>query len=478
MIKAARLETVVEEFAGADLGDQRRSQRLTVIAGVLDCDPASGFPGAMGSTAALEAFYRFINNDGFTAQEIVAPHIAATLKRAEDMQVVIAVHDTTAVEYDGERNGLGVTTGKGRYGFVAHVSLVLSEENGLPLGVAHLETLTRSGKKWAKRKKQGQRTRVHCHDEGRESLRWIRGVKTIENARQGRFEVIHVTDAEGDFFELLAALNAMGGRFVIRAGQLDRGVVSNGTKSSLRDVADQITPVVFREIELSERRYPPKVGSASKRRRHPERAARRAQVAIGCERITVKKTKYSDVKSDLFQVNVVRVWEPRPEPGEPAVEWILLTNEDTSTAQALERVVDIYRRRWTIEDYFKALKTGCSLEKRQVESYDALCKVLALFVPIAYRLLLLRGLERLNSRAPAILAFSPTELHIMAHAPANGGLKPARTVGDALLHLARLGGHIKNNGPPGWQTLGRGYEKLMALRLGWEMALASKSDQS
>jgi hypothetical protein len=100
--------------------------------------------------------------------------------------------------------------------------------------------------------------------------------------------------------------------------------------------------------------------------------------------------------------------------------------------------------------------------------------VLAIFVPIAYRLLLLRGLERLDASAPARRAFSEVDLHIMANAPSNRSLKAPRTVSDALKHLARLGGHIKNNGPPGWQTLGWGYEKLLALRLGWEMAMAAK----
>jgi hypothetical protein len=31
-------------------------------------------------------------------------------------------------------------------------------------------------------------------------------------------------------------------------------------------------------------------------------------------------------------------------------------------------VVDHYRGRWTIEEFFKAIKTGCALEARQLES--------------------------------------------------------------------------------------------------------------
>jgi hypothetical protein len=143
---------------------------------------------------------------------------------------------------------------------------------------------------------------------------------------------------------------------------------------------------------------------------------------------------------------VVRAWEPEPPPGEERSEWVLLTTEASSSHGDLERVVDVYRKRWMIEEYFKALKSGCSLEKRQVESYDAPCKVLALFVPIAYRLLLLRGLERIDSNVKATQVFSKIDLELLARAPANSRHTPPRTIADALLHLARLGGHIRNNG--------------------------------
>ncbi|MCC6904063.1 MAG: hypothetical protein IT377_34165 [Polyangiaceae bacterium] len=100
--------------------------------------------------------------------------------------------------------------------------------------------------------------------------------------------------------------------------------------------------------------------------------------------------------------------------------------------------------------------------------------MLALFIPIAYRLLLLRGLERADSELPAAKAFCRTDLHLLANTPSNLGRPEPRTVTDALAHLARLGGHIRNNGRPGWQTLAWGYEKLLTLRLGWELAMAVK----
>ena len=137
MVQRALVGAAKREFEGADLGDRRRSARLTSIAGTLEEQPARGFPRLLGSDAALEAFYRFINNRSFGAEDIVAPHIAATAERAAEAAVVVAVHDTTLVEYGTKRKDLGVTTRKTRaHGFVAQVTLLVSETDGLPLGVA------------------------------------------------------------------------------------------------------------------------------------------------------------------------------------------------------------------------------------------------------------------------------------------------------------------------------------------------------
>jgi hypothetical protein len=268
---------------------------------------------------------------------------------------------------------------------------------------------------------------------------------------------------------LLALLHQRQARFVVRAGQLDRLVEKDEALMSLRDAIAELKPQLWRDVALCERRHR-RGQPRSSRRKYPERSARTAHVAIAAMTVRLRKTKYTDVKMAPFDVHVVRVWEPAPPADEPPVEWVLLTNEPIVEPPDLERVVDIYRLRWLIEEFFKALKTGCSLEKRQLESYDALCKVLALFTPMAYRLLLLRALERQAPDTPASAVFSADELHLLTHAPATRSLPVPRTVGQALLHLARLGGHLRHNGRPGWLTLARGYDKLLMLRLGARIA--------
>lgn len=463
---ATSVRRAAEEFSGAELGDGRRTKRLIKIVRSIEQDPGISFPKAMRSDAELEAFYRFINNDGFSAARILQPHRLATWERARQAKDVLVIHDTTHVELPGDpREGMGFIT-TGHYGFLAHVSLVVSRHGQTPLGVCRIETLTRTGLKWPRRR--DRRRKVQLDDPGRESLRWIRAMQEAEEARNGTFDALHLIDAEGDFFGLFSAMRDAGARFIIRAGQLTRNVIDGEWKRRLLDVLANIQPRVTRTIVISGRKLV--MGqSAHAHKRHPPRKARRARVVVGATRIDIPSTYYSSQNDESVSVNVVRVWEDRPVPGEPAIEWVLFTTEPIRTKADLEDIVETYRCRWIIEDFFKALKTGCALEKRQVSSYLAMCRVLSLLAPIACRLLLLRAAFRDAPKRKATTLFDDVELQLIAQAQVKPVAVPT-TIERALALLARLGGHIKNNGPPGWQTLARGYETLLSIKLGWKIA--------
>lgn len=167
-------------------------------------------------------------------------------------------------------------------------------------------------------------------------------------------------------------------------------------------------------------------------------------------------------------VNVIYVNEIAPPKNAEPVEWILLTTEPISTKKAILRIVDIYRSRWLIEEYFKALKTGCDFQKRQLESCSTLLVALGIFAPIAWGLLRLRALSRTAPNALATRALTPTQLEVLRRHPKSKMPATAR-VRDALLAVARLGGHLRSNGDPGWIVLGSGYQQLLVLEVGFRM---------
>ncbi|KAI3600608.1 transposase Tn5 [Cupriavidus necator H850] len=81
-----------EEFAEASLGDARLSQRLVALARQLAISPHTSLPQAL-SPAELKAAYRFFDNDQVDTNGVLAPHIAQTLHRMEQLPVVLAIQD-------------------------------------------------------------------------------------------------------------------------------------------------------------------------------------------------------------------------------------------------------------------------------------------------------------------------------------------------------------------------------------------------
>ena len=153
------------------------------------------------------------------------------------------------------------------------------------------------------------------------------------------------------------------------------------------------------------------------------------------------------------------------------MEWLLLTTEPITTAKDIALVIDRYCARWTIEEYFKALKMGCSYEARQLESYEGLVRALSLFAVNAWRLLSLRFAAHHAPRAPATDVATDDDIEVLTKRKL---LKEGATIVDLLDAIAAIGGHLKHNGPPGWQTLWRGWQQLREVVRGWALA---RSDQ-
>ena len=146
---------------------------------------------------------------------------------------------------------------------------------------------------------------------------------------------------------------------------------------------------------------------------------------------------------------------------------MLFTSEPIDTSDDLRRVVDYYRTRWMIEEYFKALKTGCAMEKRELESYDTLRNALSLFVPIAFHMLLLRDVARSAQDEPANAVLTESQIEVLT---AMKRLRPNPTARHALLAVAELGGYYNKQRPPGWRVLARGMHDLFVHEHGWLLA--------
>jgi transposase-like protein/DDE family transposase len=457
----APIASIEAEFENAELADQRLDRRLIHLATLVAASPGSSFPIAAGNDANLEATYRFLNNDRITPEEILAPHTRQTVRRATSVERLVVAHDTTEFNFGRfEREDLG-RVGRGKsFGFYGHFSIAVDFSTREPLGVVGLRTHERSGDKG----RRGHEALQIASDN--EFRRWFGGVSDADELLRAHHAPIHVMDREADSYGLMAELVRRELRFVIRMASQKRR--TGGDTENVAEALVGLSVVAERDVPITARR--PSAMPAY-RKHFPERNARSARLKITSTRVTLLRPDSANrAPAKTLTLNVVHVFEPEPPEGEPAIEWRLWTDEPVDTAEQVLAVVDAYRCRWVIEEYFKSLKTGCAFEKRQLESKAALLNALAVFVPIAWRLLLLRTLARDESSAPATRVLTPLQLKCLASALRRLNREPlaqAPTVRDAMLGVAGLGGHIKNNGDPGWMVLGRGLEKLLTIELGY-----------
>jgi len=448
----------LNDVRGADFGDKRLNKRLEKLVEGLLPSPSASFPDATKTDAALEATYRFFQNEEVSPGKILAPHIAATVRRAQPEGTVLVAHDTTEFSFSSDREGLGRINDGGR-GFFGHFAFAMRADGSrTPLGVLGLRTLVRS------------RTLGKGHHSERlppaerESFRWAQLVHDVEDVMAGQAQAIHLMDSEADAFELISDLTQAKRQFVIRL-KFNRAVAARHPMR-LEQKLQGLEGRFVREVQLSSRSptRPPKG------KRNVARCYREATLAFSATQVTLLPPEHLDGKSSPVDVSIVHVRELNAPEGTEPVDWKLVTTESIDSVTDIERIVDAYRARWAIEEFFKALKTGCAFEKRQLETLPALLNALAVFTPIAWELLLLRSVARDNQKASASDVLSATKLLILQRHKATR-LATNASARDAFLAVARLGGHIKNNGEPGWQVLGRGYEKLLAYEQGALLAL-------
>lgn len=445
---------VVKEFGTVSLGDARLDNRLERIATLLAQSPAASFPEAMRTEADQEALYRFLGNKKVAAAKLLAAHADATRKRASSRSRIRVLHDTTEFSFEGDRDGLGILHEKTN-GFFGHFALaVAGDEQREPLGILDVHTYinTRVEARRGLTKYQKSNSASRQPRSQKKSARWENRAIEVSKDLPENLAVVHVMDREADDLSVLTALDGAGMTFVIRA---DPQRLTKD-RTPVAQLLAQTPARSFRRPFITRR------SSKAATRQHPARNERIATLYVRSSVVTFCRAATKYEKACEVSVCAVHVFEPEPPQGEAPIEWMLLTNDVVTTDDDIARTVDDYRSRWMIEEYFKALKTGCAFEKRQLCTYDGLLRALALFVPMAWQLLRLRHLAQTSAESPASSILKSTELKVLRQLLASRGrnLAPEPSARDVLLGIAALGGHIKNNGDPGWLVLGRGFERF------------------
>lgn len=440
-----------KNFATVDLGDKRRTERLTESAAHIAAHPEKPF-NEVFNWNDLRGFYRLCNQESATLQAIQGPHWQQTRQEMGKHATVLILHDTSEMDFTNHSalQGIGpIGDGKGR-GFLQHNTLAVLPEPKQVLGLAYQQLYVR--KEAPKNEHTSQRKRRE-----RESVLWLRGIEATGKPPEGCCWV-DVGDRGADIYEAMVASQAQGHDFLFRVTQ-NRQVWTTEDRAemtNLRDFACQLASQGRDAVDI-----PARGG----------RAAREAEVEMAAARVWIPAPTgtLQRAAQPVIAAWVVRIWEANPPSGVEPLEWILVTSVPTQTIENLRERRDWYACRWMVEVYHDIEKNGCSEEDRRFETASRMEACLAILSLVAIRIFQLRTALNAQPDASAEQVASQEEIEVVRRVTQHR--KGRFTVKDFVRGVAALGGFLgrKHDGDPGVKTLWRGYQRLQDFLLGYQL---------
>ncbi len=422
------------------------------------------------------AAYRFFENEKTNFENILKPHRDATEKRIAEEETVLCVQDTTELDLTRPQQplqGAGpIGEGSNRRGAYLHLLEAFSRD-AVPLGTVWAKTIVREEKKENETSAERQKKLPFLPIDEKESVCWLEAVrKTCDAARRhAAVRFVCIGDSECDIFEVFVEPRPGNVHLLTRACQ-DRGVTTeNKERSRIREALGATPFRATKTIHVRGRR--PAVACCKKSRQQPKKS-RVAEMEIRTALLVIHVPGPLRSKYESVPMNVVSLVEKNPPSGEVPVEWILLTTLPLDTLEQVFEVIGYYETRWMIEVFFKTLKSGCKVESLQFETMDRLLPCLAVYLIVAWRVLLLCRLGRSLPEMSCESLYDESEWKSLYRIRHPGGVLPKvpPRLGEMLRWVGELGGWVSTPGKkemPGPQTTWIGLQRLKDFAAAWRL---------
>ncbi len=444
------------EFAQAGLPDQRLQHRLELMASAFAQKPTASIPEACPDWAQAKGAYRFLENERIEPARLRQGHHRATLERVKTEPVVLAIQDTTTLNYSSHPKTAGLgplgSHSPKTIGLFLHSTLAVTP-GGQPLGFLHNAVRVR-------RTSRGLAASRHKRKLAqKESFKWVESLQACQALAPEcpQTRLVNVADREADLYDLFAAAleapESSRVHLLVRARHDRR--LAEGDQTLWQEVGRQ-----------------PVAGSLSIRvGRRGDQPSRLARLNIRFCRVQLQapRQRTGQVPLALWAVEATEA-TPVPQ-GSSRIVWRLLTTLPvTCTAEAIEKV-QWYAQRWQIEVLHKVLKSGCQIEQRQLETAQRLERVLSVDLVVAWRVLCLCKTARERPDDPISDWLPQAQWQALCCYAQQQTTPPqsAPSVRQAVRWLARMGGFLgrKSDGEPGPKTLWRGLRQLDAITRMW-----------
>jgi len=446
------------EFGEVQLGDERLNRRLLVLARDFYARPQSQIPQACQTRSKTKAAYRFCKHPNTEMDVLIEPHRQATQQRMAEHKIVLAVQDTTSLNYSTHpaTQDLGPIGSKaeGIIGLMVHDTMAFSVD-GTPLGLLDVQCWARNRDEFGKKHQRRQRP-----IEEKESHKWLESFRRVAEVQRHCPEtmLVSVADREADVYEFfhLALSDSKGPKLLVRAEQ-DR-LLADGQGHLWPVVASQ--PLAgTQEIQV------PRRGSSP---------ARVARLEVRHAEVLLKppqgKSQYGPLK-----LWAVLAQETGHADNIQPLCWMLLTTCSVSTFDQATQKLGWYTKRWGIEIYHRTLKSGCKIEERQLTDSHSIEACLAIDMIIAWRIYHLAKLGRDVPDVPCTVFFEEAEWKALKTYITRNPYIDAEppTLRQAIRMVASLGGFLgrKGDGEPGTKSLWLGLQQLAGMTEMWRLLI-------
>lgn len=442
-----------KELSQVDLGDIRRNKRLIRIVEDLAAQPDSSVPQACGNVAATKAAYNFWKSPYFQASKICSAHVASTIERIKEHQIVLAIQDTTNIDLTShpKTKGVGYLDHRKSSGLKVH-STFAATSKGVPLGIIEQQVWAREPENLGLAKKRRQR-----ETQQKESQRWLDGLDVTQKLIPPEVQVVTVGDSEADIFDLFSLKRSANSHLLIR-GTHNRKV--NHCAKYLHQAIRQIERCGTLTVEV---------------KRSPEHSARKAVLTIRFTSLDIQAPLHHIGRS-LFKpvsLQVILAIEENPPTGINPISWLLITSLEINSLEDAVACVQWYTYRWLIERYHYTLKSGCGIEKLQLETADRIQMALATYTIVAWRLLWLTYSSRVNPDLPCDAVLETYEWQALCATINHNPIPPDNppSLQAAVRMIATLGGFLGRigDGEPGVKTIWRGLRRLHDITATWKL---------
>ena len=392
---------------------------------------------------------------------MASPAASRTAERVAGREIIV-VQDTSELILGGRRakaNGYGpVGKGGGTRGLLLHAALALDADNDALLGLVDAQVWNRDKGKVTLRRSRAMADK--------ESQRWLSVTAQASAALSAARSITMISDRESDIYEHFAQ-RPVNVELLVRSNWNRKINLPSGASTQLFTFVDALPEAA---------RFSVTIPAA------PGRKERTAVLALRFSPVRLCKPHPSPAPDlpDTIRLTMVDVREVSSGHDGKPIHWRLLTTHVVTSSKKARRIVDLYRKRWTIEEFFRTLKTaGFDIEEADIGEPEVMMKfVAAVAVATVTIMQLVRARDGTTNEQLAD-AFDPDDKPVLealstqleGATDKQKNPHPNGTLAFAAWVIARLGGWTAYYGKPGPRVMRIGLEDFRRIKYGTTLTL-------